>query len=116
MLFALFLSMGGHWFVFQSVAWIGMIHDSWHQSGKWNVALSQTFDGKHACALCLKIQKQRSSEEKQQQFNLPDLKKDFLATTSVPIPAPMVTPCIYSSVNSFSDFRSIEPLLRPPIS
>ena len=58
---ALFLSFGGHLPLIQSAAWVRMAlqysrHDSLQSS------LRKTFDGRHPCAMCMKVKKAASSE------------------------------------------------------
>jgi hypothetical protein len=61
--------LGGHWFVLQSVAWTRMIV-AFSQRDSWGTAIVKTFDGKHACALCLKIRAGRQQEEQQRKETL----------------------------------------------
>ena len=61
-LVALMATMGGHWLVFQSIAWGTMIVNN-AQHGSLNWAVSRTFDGKHPCAICVSIQEGRQQEQ-----------------------------------------------------
>ena len=61
---ALVISIGGHWAVLQSVAWMGMAV-SYSKSGSVSEALVKTFDGKHPCKLCQMVKKGKQSESKQ---------------------------------------------------
>lgn len=60
---ALVLSIGLHWAVLQSAAWVGMIVSYSHE-GTISQALEKTFDGEHPCPLCHLVQ-EGSSQEKQ---------------------------------------------------
>ena len=60
---ALACSIGLHWAVVQSVAWMGMVV-SYAQSGSFGDALAKTFDGNHPCPLCKEIAKSKQSEKK----------------------------------------------------
>lgn len=60
---ALALSLGFHWALFQSVAWVTMVVD-YSQNGTLFEALAKTFDGKHPCNLCRQIAKGKQSEKK----------------------------------------------------
>ena len=53
-LLALVLSLGLHWTVLQSAAWVSMIV-SYSQEGSLSEALEKTFDGEHPCELCRMI-------------------------------------------------------------
>jgi hypothetical protein len=60
---ALACSIGLHWAVVQSVAWMGMVV-SYAQGGSFGDALAKTFDGNHPCPLCKEIAKGKQSEKK----------------------------------------------------
>ena len=49
---ALMVSIGLHWAVLQSAAWVGMAVTYTVQTGSVAEGLSNTFDGDHACPLC----------------------------------------------------------------
>jgi len=51
---ALACSVGLHWAVFQSIAWLGMLA-SYSQELPIAQAVARTFDGKHPCSLCKEI-------------------------------------------------------------
>jgi hypothetical protein len=61
---ALLLSGGTHWFVLQSVAWTAML-----VTRAWETSLvdaaKTTFDGRHPCSFCKKIEKGREGEKPQ---------------------------------------------------
>ncbi len=59
---AMLSSVGGHWAVLQSIAWVCMIGDFSRQDSLRG-ALSKTFDGEHPCELCLGIEQGQSREE-----------------------------------------------------
>lgn len=60
---ALFLAIGGHWAVLQTVAWASMIVD-YSRTSALTEAVEKTFDGKHPCGICTVIQRTRQSEKK----------------------------------------------------
>jgi hypothetical protein len=62
-LFAVFLSVGGHWAVLQSIAWARMFAD-FSRTESLASAVEKTFDGRHPCAMCLKIREGRAQEKK----------------------------------------------------
>jgi hypothetical protein len=63
---ALVVSLGLHWGVLQSVAWVGMLVKYSHDAS-FAEAWSKTFDGRHPCKLCTSIQNGRSEEKQQDQ-------------------------------------------------
>jgi hypothetical protein len=63
MALALAFSLGLHWGLFQSLAWMGMVI-RYSQAAPLKEALAKTFDGKHPCPLCEEIAKGKQSEKK----------------------------------------------------
>ena len=61
---ALVCSIGLHWAVLQSVAWVGMIV-SYSQQGNLHEAIARTFDGKHPCQLCKIVNEGQKAEKSQ---------------------------------------------------
>ncbi len=63
-LVAVLVAGGGHWAVLQTVAWVGMLVD---YSGQASLAeaVQMTFDGKHPCPICRKIEQGRKQERRQ---------------------------------------------------
>jgi hypothetical protein len=57
------LSIGLHWGLLQSVAWVGMVVNYSRDAG-FRQALEKTFDGKHPCALCKAIAEGKKSEKR----------------------------------------------------
>ncbi len=74
-LLGLVLSLGLHWTLLQSVAWMGMVVSYSQQKGLAE-ALEMTFDGLHPCALCKAVENgsDTSSKEKRQKTGN-DMKK-----------------------------------------
>ena len=110
---ALFLFAGGHWAILQIGAWMGMIV-AYSRDGDVSTAISNTFDGKHPCALCCAVQDGRKQEEKKAPALHLELKKDFL-----------IRSFLFEVVRDFSwgEYRrydrdlvsiTLEPLIPPP--
>lgn len=59
---ALIISIGAQWAVLQGVAWVGMAVSYSIREGSVAEGLSQTFDGKHPCPLCLAAKKGAAGE------------------------------------------------------
>lgn len=93
-LLGIFLSVGGHWAVFQTVAWGRMIAD-FARTDSLGAALAKTFDGEHPCAMCLKIRAGRAQEKKSapiiQWEKLPEFVLQPLSV-SVALDSPPATP------------------------
>lgn len=60
---ALAFTIGLHWGLLQSVAWMGMVVN-YSRDGNFVAAVEKTFDGEHPCALCKVIAKGKKSEKK----------------------------------------------------
>ncbi len=60
---ALAASIGLHWALLQSVAWVGMMVN-YVQTTTLGDALAKTFDGKHPCSLCKAVADGKKSEKK----------------------------------------------------
>jgi hypothetical protein len=78
---ALTFSLGLHWALLQTVAWVGMAV-SYSQDASLTVALAKTFDGQHPCKLCKVVETGRSAE-KQQDIQKSAGKIDFFLVTNV---------------------------------
>jgi hypothetical protein len=76
LILALMVSIGAHWGVLQSVAWLGMIV-SYSRDGSLSEAVNKTFDGRHPCRVCQVIKTLRSEEKQSEQKHLkPNVKLD----------------------------------------
>jgi|GEM_PF-233090 hypothetical protein len=60
---AMFSLLGGHWAVFQVIAWTQMLRDYSRDAGLVE-AVEKTFSGKAPCAMCCAITKEKQKEEK----------------------------------------------------
>jgi hypothetical protein len=78
---ALACSLGLHWGLFQSVAWMRMVI-SYSQAAPLTEALAKTFDGKHPCSLCKEIAKGKQSE-KTSEFPIAGKKFEFSYSATV---------------------------------
>jgi hypothetical protein len=74
------LSLGLHWALLQSVAWVGMVWQ-YSQTATLGEAISKTFDGQHPCQLCKLVTEGKKSEKKQE-AQQPLVKLDFFLVTS----------------------------------
>lgn len=62
--FTLIVTIGGHWAILQSAAWVGMAVSYAHDAPLAD-ALSKTFDGRHPCRICEAVRAGKNSEQKQ---------------------------------------------------
>jgi hypothetical protein len=109
----LLLTTGTQWAMLQSVAWMGMIA-SYSERVPLNVALKETFDGKHPCCLCKAIAAARKSQKKNE-FTLQIKRLEFLpATENSALEAPAQFRLLPMASNTFADSLTHKPPLPPP--
>jgi hypothetical protein len=108
---ALVLTLGGHWAILQTTAWIGMTV-SYSQKDSFGVALAKTFDGKHPCKMCKLVRAGKAAEKKSEtKFDTKKL-DSFLASTFT-FSFPPLKQFSVSQVDSLSS-RIEVPLSPPP--
>lgn len=90
---ALVLSLGLHWTLLQSAAWVGMVV-SYSKDASLAEALEKTFDGEHPCPLCKLVEtgSQSDGENDKQTASAKVKKLDLMLATmeSLVVPAPNV--------------------------
>lgn len=113
-LVALFVMLGGHWAVLQSVAWARMLAD-FSRTESLGAAIEKTFDGEHPCPMCLKIRVGKAQEQKQAPVvkweKLPEFVFD-LGGIAAPCPPESCFAATSFVPVCFSDFSSPPP--KPP--
>ena len=109
---ALTLSLGAHWALLQSVAWVGMVVN-YSQDATITEALSKTFDGQHPCKLCKAVKEGKQSEKKQDVLKV-EGKKEFCFDSKISVPFPPTAfTLIYAPADSGLS-RSETPPVPPP--
>ena len=86
---ALSLSLGLHWALLQSVAWVGMVV-SYSQSAPIAEALAKTFDGKHPCKLCKLVDAGKQTEQKQESQKTSAKVEFFFVSSPLMLHAPVL--------------------------
>ncbi len=56
------LTLGLHWAVLQSVAWVAMLVERTHEAS-FSLAVETTFDGRHPCRICQVVEAGKSVEK-----------------------------------------------------
>ncbi len=108
------LSLGMHWALLQGIAWTGMLI-SFAREGAMIEAVEKTFDGQHACALCLKVKEGRDSDEKQPQQAGQSLKKlEAVLVAGVKLIVPAAEEISFAVVHEQSVSRNETPEMPPP--
>lgn len=115
---ALMISIGLHWVVLQSAAWVGMAVAYSMDTGSVIQGISDTFDGEHPCPLCQAVNEgiQKSSGENS---SIPQKKgSDFkicLGLVSVPqFIFAYVPPMVWIRTSNVAESRSKTPDAPPP--
>ena len=113
-LFAVLTAGGNHWLVLQSAAWVGMFV-RFAQEDSVGEALEKTFDGKHPCPLCRKVQEGRSQDRQGPAALLLERVPDFLWSRN-PLGAPKVSSNCGRAVfhNPFHSSYRVAPIKPPP--
>jgi hypothetical protein len=115
----LMISIGLHWAVLQSAAWVGMAVAYSVEKGSVVEGLSDTFDGDHPCPLCKAVEKGVSSEQQPKDGQTPPSKtkemKLTLALVSIPrFVFPPVVPEAWITTSSAALSRHERPVTPPP--
>lgn len=115
---ALCVSIGLHWVVLQSAAWVGMAVTYSVEKGVVQ-GLSETFDGEHPCPMCKLVNEGVKGEQAPTDGQTPPSKtkelKLTLALVSVPtFVFPSETPQAWSTVSSIAAARHERPVTPPP--
>lgn len=107
------LSLGAHWMLLQSVAWVGMVVNYSHDA-TLTEALSKTFDGQHPCKLCKFVQQGKATEKKQDTRKpTKELGKFLPAGRAFTLCPPELQPVIFSAPN-YAGLRVESPPTPPP--
>ncbi len=91
----LIVSVGGHWAVLQSVAWVSMVAQ-FSQTMPLSQAVVNAFDGQHPCPLCKAVKEGQQAERKESQLKPPE-KMTFGLT-----PEPPVLPAAPAAEHAFA--------------
>ena len=105
-------SLGLHWALLQSAAWVGMAV-SFSQTAPLREALAKTFDGKHPCSLCKMVAEGKRSEKKQETLQ-PLVKLElFFVPSCITLLAPALDPLSFTPVEAMTA-RNEAPPTPPP--
>jgi hypothetical protein len=111
LVFVLCATLGFHWGLLQSAAWVGMIVN-YSRQGSLRDAVVKTFDGQHPCELCKFVSAGKKSEKKTDR-QLDVKKVDLFAANAAAFcfpPAPvLVFPFLFMTTS-----RTEAPLPPPP--
>lgn len=115
---ALCASIGLHWVVLQSAAWVGMAVTYSVEKGVVK-GLSETFDGEHPCAMCKLVNEGVKSEQTPADGQTPPAKTKELKLTLALVSVPAFvfsseTPQGWSTVSSTASVRHERPVTPPP--
>lgn len=116
---ALVVSIGLHWAVLQSAAWVGMAVAYSVEKGSLTEGLSDTFDGDHPCPLCKAVKQGQDSESKSQDDQAPTTKTKEVKLTLALVTVPKFVfspsaPQHWIMTSSDLKTRREEPVTPPP--
>lgn len=119
-LLALVLSLGLHWTVLQSAAWVGMVV-SYSRDGSVLDAFQKTFDGKHPCPLCKLVARGTAepNEGSDPSSTLPAKKEMKKIDLIAEVPSAYCffatgVAMEYATQTDVADTRCLEPAVPPP--
>jgi hypothetical protein len=104
--------LGAHWALLQTVAWTTMLADN-ICAHSVTEAVTETFDGKHPCPICMAIAAGKKSEKKTE-FSFQSQKLEF---PPVKESLALIAPAQFHLLpleNSFAKSLAHKPLLQPP--
>lgn len=107
---ALLSASGFHWAAFQAVAWGSMILEYSHDNG-FRKAVSRTFDGKHPCTLCKRIENEKK-DEKKKDIQIVATRLTLFLVQSAGIPVPSSSPWAWRIAH---DVLAPGPVHSPPV-
>jgi hypothetical protein len=107
----LVLSIGAHWGMLQTLAWVSMAV-SYSHSVPLRVALQKTFDGQHPCHLCKAVAAGKKSEQNRTALKL-ETKFDLFCLSEQVVPQ-FVSTLFLPFAESNSAPSRVETPPRPP--
>lgn len=116
---ALVVSIGLHWAVLQSAAWVGMAVAYSVEKGSLTEGLSDTFDGDHPCPLCKAVKQGQDSESQTEDDQAPTTKSKEVKLTLALVTVPLfvfapIAPQHWIMTSSDLKTRREEPVSPPP--
>ena len=105
-------TIGGHWFVLQSVAWGAMIV-KYSQRTSLTEAVAKTFDGDHPCGICKGIRKAQDSEKKRD-LQPASVKPDLICATRTIVLVPRSSDFRFAAFSVEFSMLAHSPPTPPP--
>lgn len=87
----LIFSIGGHWALLQSVAWVSMVV-SFSKDASLDIAVSKTFDGKHLCNICKLVKKGKESEQNRDAIKVKTKLDYWVSGRAIALALPVLSP------------------------
>jgi hypothetical protein len=110
---ALVVSIGLHWALLQSAAWVGMAVAYSVEKGSLSEGLSDTFDGDHPCPLCKAVDEGKKNKE-ETGAKSPIKKFEVLIVRHISFISPQGDSIRYTLLDERPVLREIVPLIEPP--
>lgn len=109
----LIISIGGHWAILQSVAWVSMVV-SFSKDSTIEAAVVKTFDGKHPCNICKMVRHGKAAEKKHEAIKIKSKMDVWIPVREFSLPTFATEHETISSFASALRSRSEPPPFPPP--
>lgn len=106
------LTLGLHWTVLQSVAWVSMLVN-YSAESSFAEAVVKTFDGKHPCQICVAVDAGKKSEREQQKLKSLDKADWLIPETALALFRPASKPVAIPEELSLLSFVTSPPTPPP---
>jgi hypothetical protein len=113
MVLVLVLTLGLHWTILQSVAWLSMIV-RYSQHYPLRRAITMTFDGQHPCSICVFVSQGRHQEQQQDKQQITIQKLESVAFEPLAFTFQTAAPPLTASPDYVLAGRSEAPPSPPP--
>jgi hypothetical protein len=117
LILALLCATGGHWAVFQTVAWTSMLANNL-RTDSIAQALTKTFDGEHPCGMCKQISAGKKAEKKSELPLLVKKLEFYSERSGIVFFAPRVfrlAPSLFSELDGLNHRPSVPPPRGLPV-
>lgn len=115
---ALFVSVGGHYVLLQTMAWGNMLL-AYSQNASFSEAARKTFDGEHPCGMCKLVKESREKEDQRKPHAKAEAKLDVVLPVAVRLKEPVAevhAPGVPAYDRAICEFRGAVPHPPPRLS
>ena len=109
----LIITIGGHWALLQSIAWVSMVVD-YAKEAPIAVAIARTFDGKHPCNICKFVKQGKETEKSQEAIKVKTKLDLWIPISQVTLPEANLAFVDFVPFDSLPLTRTDSPPVPPP--